>query len=87
MHRLLPFASHLHARGGAPGKLQTGVKDNSIDFAGMMAELSKLRYAGKIALEYVWVDWEGCNATDNVSETILLRERLRTAATDLNWTA
>ncbi len=87
VHGLLPFASHLHARGGAPGKLQTGVKDNSIDFAGMMSGLSKLRYAGKIALEYVWVDWEGCNATDNVSETILLRERLRTAATDLNWTA
>jgi hypothetical protein len=37
-----------------------------------------------IALEYVWVDWEGCNRTDNISETILLRERLMAIAAALD---
>lgn len=77
VHSLLPFASHLHVRGGARGRLQTGVTENAIDFAGMMEGLHALNYEGKIALEYVWIDWEGCNRADNISETILLRERLR----------
>jgi len=80
VHALLPFASHIHARGGARGRLQTSVAENEIDFEGMMAGLHRLRYQGTIALEYVWVDWQECNRTDNISETILLRERLRAAA-------
>ena len=80
VHALLPFASHIHARSGARGRLQTSVAENEIDFEGMMAGLHRLRYQGTIALEYVWVDWQECNRTDNISETILLRERLRAAA-------
>jgi hypothetical protein len=30
-----------------------------------------------MCLEYVWIDWEGCNRTDNISETIILRDFLR----------
>ena len=60
--------------------MQTSVAENEIDFEGMMAGLRRLRYQGTIALEYVWVDWQECNRTDNISETILLRERLRAAA-------
>jgi hypothetical protein len=39
--------------------------------------LQRLNYPGWICLEYVWVDWEGCNRTDNVAETILLRDLIR----------
>ena len=85
VHTLLAFASHVHARGGMRGRLQTSVSENSIDFAGMMAGLRELDYKGAIALEYVWVDWEGCNRTDNVSETVLLREHLRAIAAALDW--
>lgn len=85
VHTLLPFASHVHARGGMLGKLQARVSENSIDFSGMMAGLHELDYKGTIALEYVWVDWEGCNRTDNISETILLRERLTAIAAVLDW--
>jgi sugar phosphate isomerase/epimerase len=77
VHALLPFASHLHARGSAKRRLQTSVAENTIDFAGMMNGLRALDYSGAIALEYVWIDWEGCNRCDNVSETILLREELK----------
>jgi sugar phosphate isomerase/epimerase len=76
VHDLLPFASHIHVRGGAPERLQTSVDENTIDFVGMLAGLTQLAFEGFLALEYVWVDWKGCNRTDNVSETILLRRAL-----------
>jgi len=78
IHELLPFASHVHVRGGAFDRLQTSLEENTIDFAGIMNSLKKLDYVGFLALEYVWVDWKGCNRTDNVSETILLRRALET---------
>ncbi len=78
-HVLLPHASHFHARGGKPGGLQTTVKDNGIDFAAIIKRLRELAYKGYVCLEYVWVDWEGCNRTDNLSETLLLRDLLRSS--------
>ena len=87
VHSLLPFASHIHVRGGSPGRLQTSVADNTIDFEGMMSGLYGQRYAGKVALEYVWIDWQGCNLSDNLSETMLLRSRLREIAAAMNWSA
>lgn len=76
VHSLLPFASHIHARGGAPKRLQTPVSENEIDFGGIIHRLQKQQYNGFVALEYVWTEWEHCNRTDNVSETIILRRQL-----------
>lgn len=76
VHSLLPFASHLHARCGAPGKLQTSLGENTIDFDGIVRRLCALQYRGSIAVEYVWAEWQQCNRVDNVSETLLLRCRL-----------
>ena len=70
---LLPLASHFHARGGAPGKLQTTLKKGAIDYRRVLQQMKQCKYPGYFAIEYVWMDWEGCNGTDNVSETILLR--------------
>lgn len=83
VHRLLGFASHVHVRGGAVGRLQTSVKENAIDFSGMLAGLHRLGYAGFLALEYVWVDWNDCNRTDNISETLLLRNALSSTIASL----
>jgi sugar phosphate isomerase/epimerase len=83
VHSLLPFASHVHVRGGAIGRLQASVDENTIDFPGMLAGLQELGYGGFLALEYVWVDWKGCNRTDNVSETLLLRRALESAASKI----
>lgn len=74
---LLPHTSHFHARGGANGQLQSTMKDNIINFTSIRDALAKRGYPGWMCLEYVWIDWEGCNRTDNVSETILLRDLLR----------
>ena len=78
---LLPHTSHFHARGGASGKLQSTMKENIIPFPAIRDALRKRNYPGWICLEYVWVDWEGCNRTDNVAETILLRDLLQHKST------
>jgi len=76
VHPLIPHASHFHARGGAIGQLQTMVKENEIDFESIISKFKEIGYSGFMCLEYVHVDWEGCNRTDNVSETIRLHELL-----------
>ncbi len=80
VHCLLPFASHFHARGGCVGKLQSTVRENTIDFAAILKQFRASHYSGYICLEYVWTDWRGCDRTDNLSETILLREHLKNLA-------
>lgn len=76
IHPLLEHASHFHARGAAPKKLQAPMKENAVDFSYITHSLERRNYPGWICLEYVWIDWEGCNRADNVSETVLLRDRL-----------
>lgn len=76
IHPLLPIASHVHARGGAPGQLQATVSENTIDFEGIVRRLHERKYRGSVAVEYVWTEWGQCNCADNVSETILLRRQL-----------
>lgn len=83
VHDLLPSASHIHVRGGAPERLQTSVNENTIDFSGMLTGLQRLSYDNFLALEYVWVDWKDCNRTDNVSETVLLRHALESTISKL----
>jgi hypothetical protein len=50
------------------------MKENEIPFPAIRDALQHLNYPGWICLEYVWIDWEGCNRKDNVAETILLRD-------------
>jgi sugar phosphate isomerase/epimerase len=83
VHNLLPSASHVHVRGGAIGRLQASLDENAIDFTGMLTGLQQLGYGGFLALEYVWVDWKGCNRTDNVSETLLLRRALESTTSKM----
>jgi sugar phosphate isomerase/epimerase len=70
-------ASHVHVRGAREGRLQTSLRENSIEFKRYVQSLGDHGYAGWIALEYTWQEWERCNEVDNLSETILLRNLLR----------
>lgn len=76
IHPLLRFASHIHVRGGAPNRLQTPVSENQVDYEGMVRRLTKQGYSGFLALEYVYSEWQQCNRTDNIAETLLLRRAL-----------
>ena len=76
VHTLLPDASHVHMRGAAPRRLQVPVNESEIDFKGIIRRLHKNRYRGFLAITYLREAWKECDHTDNVSETILLRNRI-----------
>jgi sugar phosphate isomerase/epimerase len=75
---LIAHASHFHARGARKGRLQTAFQHNTIDYARVLRAMRKVNYQGYVGVEYVWIDWEHCNEVDNLSETIQLRDFLRT---------
>ena len=76
---LMKYASHFHARGAAEGRLQTVVCESAVDYDAVVAEMVKTGYDGFIGIEYTWQEWEGCNKTDNVSESILLMRKMKDA--------
>jgi sugar phosphate isomerase/epimerase len=76
---LLAFASHFHVRGGCKGKLQASVKENTIDYPRILRAMKRVGYQGYLGLEYVWAEWMRCNEVDNLSETILMRDLLKSA--------
>jgi sugar phosphate isomerase/epimerase len=74
---LLAHARHFHCRGAAKGRLQTPFAESTIDYARVIRRMHEVGYKGYFAIEYVWVDWEGCNRTENTCETILYRDFAR----------
>ncbi len=82
---LVAHARHFHARGGAPGRVQCALKDSTIDYGRAVDALRAAGYDGALATEYVWIDWERCNECDIVSETIILRDRLKAALAGEPW--
>ena len=74
---LLAYASHFHARCATKKKLQSLFRENTIDYQRILSEMQRVNYTGYIGVEYVWIDWEGCNRVDNISETIQLRDFLK----------
>ncbi len=76
---MLAYASHFHVRGAASGRLQVAFKDNAINYDRVLNVLRERNYQGWLGVEYIWSEWERCNECDNLSETILFRDYLRTA--------
>jgi sugar phosphate isomerase/epimerase len=76
---LIRHATHFHARGARRGRLQASFKQNTIDYLRILRSMRKVGYAGYIGVEYVWDDWEHCNEVDNLSETIQMRDFLRSS--------
>ncbi len=74
---LVRYASHFHVRGARKDRLQTSFKDNTIDYTRVLEAMRTGGYHGYLGIEYVWIDWEHCNESDNLSETILFRDFLR----------
>ena len=74
---LVEHATHFHVRGAREGRLQANFSQNVIDYARVLKRMSETGYKGYLGVEYVWIDWEHCNESDNLSETILFRDFLR----------
>ncbi|MDG1896303.1 MAG: TIM barrel protein [Fuerstiella sp.] len=75
---LIAHASHFHVRGSCQDRLQCSFKDNVINYGQVIDVMQDTGYSGYVGVEYVWIDWEHCNEVDNLSETILFRDFLKT---------
>lgn len=84
--RLAPYAGHMQVRGGRPGRGQCGLRENTIDYEAVVDRLTEVGYDGFVTVEYVWIEWEHMNECDNVSETLMLRDRLRAKLAGQPWT-
>lgn len=82
---LVAHARHFHARGARERWMQAALKDSVVDFERMIDVMREAGYDGDIGLEYLWIDWEHLNECDTVSETILLRDRLRAKLAGESW--
>lgn len=80
LERFIPQTRHIHCRQTAPGVMQARVNEGTIDFERLVEACAAAGYTGYFALEYVWMEKWDCNRVDNLSETVLLRDRLRRAA-------
>ena len=75
--KLVPYASHFHARGGKKNQMQAPLQDNVIDFPRMLRAMRDADFTGFMCLEYLWSEWFHCNKLDTLSETIQMRDLLR----------
>jgi sugar phosphate isomerase/epimerase len=85
VHPLAAHARHYHVRGARLGRMQAPLRESTTDVEAMVDAAVAAGYDGFLGLEYVWLDWEHCNECDNVSETILLRDRLRAKLEGRPW--
>jgi sugar phosphate isomerase/epimerase len=83
--RLAPAAGHVQVRGGRSGMGQCSMKENTIDYESVLDVLAGTGYEDFVAVEYVWIDWENMNRCDNVSETLLMRDRLASHLAGRPW--
>ena len=82
---LAAHARHVHVRGAREGRMQAALQASAIDFERMIDVLAAAGYDGDLGLEYLWIDWEHLNDCDTMSETILLRDRLRAKLAGRPW--
>ena len=78
--KLIPHASHFHARCAHRGTLQSLSTRNTIDYPRVLRAMEQTGYSGYVGVEYVWQDWINLKEVDNLSETIQLRDLLRANA-------
>ena len=79
---LLKHASHFHVRGAREGRLQVNFDQNTIDYQRVFRAMQETGYAGWVGIEYVWQEWERCNESDNLSETVRYRDLFRSLAAE-----
>ncbi len=76
VHALIPYAGHVHARQANRERLQCRYEEGILDFEAIVKALAEHGYDGNIALEYVCVNYRGCNDIDVITESLKLKEDL-----------
>jgi len=82
---LVRHARHVHTRGATRERLQASLKHNVIDYEHVVDVLKDDDYDGFVAIEYLWIEWAHLNEIDVVSETVLMRDRLRARLANEPW--
>lgn len=77
IHPLLAHTDHFHIRPARPGKLQSRLEENTIDFIDIAHRLECLNYGGCLSLEFVYMDWYDCNQVDCLTETIFTKDLMQ----------
>ena len=75
---LAPHAGHVHLRQARMGVLQNKLEEGTINFAALLGRLREVGYAHTLALEYVHQDYMGTRYDDVLTETVKLRDLVRT---------
>jgi sugar phosphate isomerase/epimerase len=78
---LAPFAAHVHLRQGAPRVLQARWNDGVIDFANVVRTLRQAGFSGYYAIEYEHDPWLGNDKVDVISESIRMRDGVKSLLT------
>ncbi len=79
---LMHYTNHFHARGAKKGRLQVSMSGNEIDYGKVVQKMKQQGYQHWVGLEYIYIEWEGCNEADTISETVRLKEVIENAWRD-----
>lgn len=74
---LIPYAGHIHLRQAKSGLLQTKLEEGTINFALVLDELQNKGYSGYWCVEYVHQDYIGADNVDVITETVKMRDFLK----------
>ena len=66
----------MHARQANRERLQCRYEEGILDFEAIVKALADQDYQGNIALEYVCVNYRGCNDIDVITESLKLKQDL-----------
>lgn len=75
---LAAHAAHIHLRQARPGALQAKFNEGTISFGAMIETLRDVNYDGFISIEYVHQAYMNTVFDDVLTETIIMRDLLRT---------
>ena len=64
---LVQYASHFHVRGARKGPAAGFVQRQHDRLRPGAQAMRASGYNGYLGIEYVWIDWEHCNESDNLS--------------------
>lgn len=78
---LLNYTRHFHVRGAADHRLQAPLSENTIDYERILDVMDAVDYSGCLSLEYLAEDSDDVSYVDVLSETVLMRDRLRAKLT------
>jgi sugar phosphate isomerase/epimerase len=82
---LLAHAGHVHVRSAMDGRMQAPIAKNTINWERVVDLLVERGYDGFVAVEYIWINWNDLNDVDVISETVMLRDRIRARLDGRTW--